>query len=200
MRIVTKVSLLVAAVLLSGIEGVQAQRGLAGQVGIGVSAGMVDGFVVRDAQRGLRYCLTLETVRWNRNHTCWRITAGYLLKDYFYVSAHTRQRVPVRQYTFTGGYGISLLSDWRRNISLRGNLAAVLGYETVNDGHKLLDDGSRLLSRDTFLVGPQVSLTVEAYLSNRVMACLEVAERWLPSSATGPFHTTVSVGIRFIIN
>ena len=68
-------------VLLLGAGEARAQRGLPGQLGIGLSTGTVDGFLLRDSRLCYRYWAWLELARYNRNHGYWNFGAGYLHKD-----------------------------------------------------------------------------------------------------------------------
>lgn len=177
-----------------------AQRGLPGQVGIGVGGGIVDGFTFRDSHRAYRFWGELEVTRYNRNHSYWNFTAGCLRKDYRYEGALGDQIVPMAHVTGLLGYNQPLLADRGRNITLFGGLARLLGYETTGWGEKRLDDGATLRSKDSFIYGAAVSVCVEWYLSNRVIVLLKAREGVAFGSSTGTFHTEVGIGFRFIIN
>lgn len=125
-----------------------AQRGLPGQLGIGLSMGTVDGFLLRDSRLCYRYWAGLELARYNRNHGYWNFGAGYLHKDYAYDGVTGRQRVPVAQYTAEAGYNLPLAADRGRNVTLYGGLLALVGYETSGNGGKALEDGATLVSGD----------------------------------------------------
>ena len=71
-------------VLLLGAGEARAQRGLPGQLGIGLSMGTLDGLLLRDSRLCYRYWAGLELARYNRNHSYWNFGAGYLHKDYAY--------------------------------------------------------------------------------------------------------------------
>lgn len=187
-------------VLLLGAGEARAQRGLPGQLGIGLSTGTLDGLLLRDSRLCYRYWAGLELARYNRNHSYWNFGAGYLHKDYAYDGVTGRQRVPVAQYTAEAGYNLPLAADRGRNVTLYGGLSALVGYETSGNGGKALEDGATLVNRDGFLYGAALGATFEGYLSDRVILLLRVRQRCALGSPTGVFHTELGFGLRFIIN
>lgn len=187
-------------VLLLGAGEARAQRGLPGQLGIGLSTGTLDGLLLRDSRLCYRYWAGLELARYNRNHSYWNFGFGYLHKDYAYDGVTGRQRVPVAQYTAEAGYNLPLAADRGRNVILYGGLSALLGYETSGRDGKTLEDGATLVSGDGFLYGAALGATFEGYLSDRVILLLRVRQRCAFGSPTGIFHTELGFGLRFIIN
>lgn len=187
-------------VLLLGAGDLYAQRGLKGQIGAGVNFGMTDGFLLRGANGDLRFWSGIDVVRYNRNHSYWNFGVECLRKDYIYWGYMGRERVPLAQFTAEAGYNLPLVSDRGRNIALVGGVAGMLGYEMTAWGRKTLRDGATLRNRDTFLWGAALSVTLEGYLTDRVILLMRVRERCLPSSSTGAFHTQVGIGVRIIIN
>lgn len=178
----------------------KAQRGLHGQLGIGIGAGFVDGMSLCNAEGAGRYALEASLVRYNRNHSYWNVTASLLRKDYRYESVAARQIVPMAQFALEAGYNHPLLADRRRNVTLFASLVALTGYETVGWGDKHLRDGALLRSDDAFIYGAQIAASVEAYLADRVILLVRMRERCAFGSPTGEFHTLVTLGIRIIIN
>lgn len=178
----------------------RAQRGLHGQLGIGIEAGFVDGMSLCNAEGAARYALEASLVRYNRNHSYWNVTASLLRKDYRYESVAARQIVPMAQFALEAGYNHPLLADRRRNVTLFISLGSLAGYETVGWGNKLLRDGALLRSDDAFIYGAQIAASVEAYLADRVILLVRLRERCAFGSPTGEFHTLVTLGIRIIIN
>lgn len=190
---------LVAGLLLCGGEAF-AQRGLRGQIGVGIGLGTTDGFLLRGSQDDYRFWGGVEVVRYNRNHTYWNFGAEVLRKDYTYRGYLGRERVPMAQFTAEGGYNVPLIQDRGRNVALVAGASVLAGYETTAWGRKDLLDGARLLNGDAFLWGGAVSIAFEGYLSDRVMLLLRLRERCIPSSPTGTFHTQLGIGFRIIIN
>ena len=166
-------------VLLLGAGEARAQRGLPGQLGIGLSMGTLDGLLLRDSRLCYRYWAGLELARYNRNHSYWNFGA---------------------QYTAEAGYNLPLSADRGRNVTLYGGLSALVGYETSGNGGKALEDGATLVNRDGFLYGAALGATFEGYLADRVILLLKVRQRCAFGSPTGVFHTELGFGLRFIIN
>ena len=124
------ISLLFGVCLLMTANPVSAQRGLPGQVGLGIQMGTVDGLLFRDSHRDYRFWGALELTRYNRRHTYWNFSAECLRKDYLYRGITGDQVVPVAQFTAETGYNFPLLSDRGRHVSLVAGIAGLSGYET----------------------------------------------------------------------
>lgn len=182
--------------MLYGIPAAFGQRLLPGDKALQLSGGTVDGLLLRSRLGEYCWFATLSYSHTNRNRSRWVYGATFLQKDYRYLT----QRVPISQYTAEAGYFLLLAADRRRNVVLWSGLSAVLGYESVNGGKRLLCDGSRLKSEGAFLYGPALSVELEGYLSDRVALTLTVRERALFGSTVGCFHTLVGIGIRITIN
>lgn len=178
----------------------RAQRGLPGQVGLGVAASLVDGMTLCTGDGQGRFAVEAALTRYNRNHSYWSFTASLLRKDYRYRSIVARQIVPMAQFAVEAAYNHPLLHDRARTITLFAGVGALAGYETVGWGRKLLTDGARLRSDDGFIYGLSLAASLEAYLSDRVILLLRLRERCAFGSSTGQFHTQVGIGFRFIIN
>ena len=85
-----------AALLLNPGE-VYAQRGLPGQVALGVNGGIADGFSFRDSHGAYRFWGELELTRYNRNHSYWNFAVSCLRKDYRYEGVLGDQLVPMAE-------------------------------------------------------------------------------------------------------
>ena len=108
--------------------------------------------------------------------------------------------IPVAQFTGEGGYYYKFLADGSKTFFLYIGGSALLGYETVNWGDKMLYDGSTIRSREGFLYGGAVTLEAEAYISDRIVLCISGRERVLWGTTTGHFHTQFGIGVKFIID
>lgn len=188
--------LLLGAWLLLGTDEARAQRNLPGGIALQAEAGMVDGLTLvgGDGRRSFYAGAALQ--RTVRSGGRWSFALEYLHKDY----RHGRQVVPRSQFTVGAGYLVPLLRDRGRHIGLNAGAAAVLGYETINWGERLLYDGATLLSRAGMLYGAALWAELEGYLSDRVALFIQVRERALWGTDAGNFHTLLGVGIRITIN
>ena len=177
-----------------------AQRGLPGQIAVGVSVGTTDGFLMRGPQAEYRFWCGGDAVRYNRNRTYWNFGAELLRKDYTYRGDLGRERVPMAQFTAEGGYYYKFLADPSRTFFFYLGGSALAGYESVNRGERRLYDGSTLRHRDRFLYGGAVTLEVDACLTDRIILSLTGRERILWGTTTGHFHAQFGLGVKFIIH
>lgn len=128
------------------------------------------------------------------NH--WVAGVEYLLKNYGYRGIF----VPRAQFTAEGGYYLKFLSDPAKIFFLSVGGSALVGYETLNWGERLLYDGARLHDSDAFVYGGALTLELESYVTDRIVLLAHVRERVLWGSSLGKFTTQFGVGVRFIIN
>lgn len=183
-----------------GLIEASAQRGLPGQIGIGLSCGTVDGFLMRDERMCYRYWIGVDAVRYNRGQSYWNFSAHYLQKDHVYDGALGKEVIPMAQFTAEAGYNLPLLRDKGRNITLFGGVNALAGYETIRWGDKMLDDGATLPNGDGFIYGFSFSASLEGYVSDRVILMLRVRQRCAFGSSKGVLRIQPGLGIRFLIN
>lgn len=126
----------------------------------------------------------------------WVAGAEYLLKNYGYRTIS----VPRAQFTAEGGYYLKFLSDPSKTLFLSIGGSALVGYETVNWGDRMMHDGSRLLAGDAFLYGGALTLELETYITDRIVLLANVRERALWGSSLGVFTTQFGLGLKIIIH
>lgn len=122
----------------------RAQRCLPGTWSVELSAGAVDGLLLRDEHSAHSFFGRLTWSRYRRNLNRWTFGMTYLRKDYPYKHVN----VPMAQFTAEAGYFAPLLSDRRRRIVFSAGMSLAAGYETTGRGQKLLFDGATLRNRD----------------------------------------------------
>lgn len=191
--------LITAFFLLLGIcpaTEVAAQRDLHRQLSLYMQAGTVDGLSVCSRYGEYAWGTAIALERTNRNRTHWKFGVEYLHRDFRYGP----QCIPQRQYLAGVGYYVHLLHDRGYHVRVSAGGALLVGYETVGGRSRTLYDGARLVNGDAVLWGGALSAELSAFLSDRVALSLEVAQRITAGSSVTLFRTTVSVGIRFIIN
>ena len=191
---------IITTLLLLGLAGcateAAAQLDLHRQLSLHVQAGTVDGLSVCSRYGEYAWGTAIALERTNRNRTHWKFGAEYLHRDFRYGP----QYVPQRQYLASAGYYVHLLHDRGYHVRLSAGGALLAGYETVGGRSRTLYDGARLVNGDAVLWGGALSAELAAFLSDRVALSLEVTQRITAGSSVTLFRTTVSVGIRFIIN
>lgn len=164
---------------LPGMKGVELRGGFAGSLQSPVD--WYTGFAVSGYTK-------------RANH--WVAGVEYLLKNYGYRGTS----VPRAQFTAEGGYYLKFLSDPAKIFFLSVGGSALVGYETLNWGEKVLYDGSMLSYRDAFVYGGALTLELESYVTDRIVLLAHVRERVLWGSSLGKFTTQFGLGVRFIIN
>ena len=95
---------------------------------------------------------------------------------------------------------MKFLSDPAKIFFLSVGGSALVGYETLNWGEKVLYDGSMLSYRDAFVYGGALTLELESYVTDRIVLLAHLRERVLWGSSLGKFTTQFGLGVRFIIN
>lgn len=174
--------------VLMAITVTQAQRMLPKQKGLEISAGILS----NDRISNDYYVNIGMTVNGkNGNYQLWALEYTHQYHDY------KDLRIPQETYTAEGGYSFFLLGDARKNITLNAAITAVVGYESINHGEELLYDGAKVLSADNFIYGIGARLSLETYLSDRVVLLLQGRTKVFWGSDLEQFRPSVGVGLRF---
>jgi hypothetical protein len=190
-----RISILITVMCLALFGQVHAQRYLPGMKGIQVTAGAVDGFKL-GKQDGQAFSLGAALATYTRSGNRWVFGAEYLQKNHRYGDMY----IPVSQFTGEAGHYFKFLSDNSKTFFLSLGVSLMGGYETVNWGKELLNDGTTIQNEDNFLYGGALTLESETYLTDRLILLVGARERFLPSSSVSDFHFQLNVGIKFIIN
>jgi len=191
-----RILLLFIIICLIAVPEMSAQRTLAGQRGLQVTAGTVNGLNLNTNSPDFAYHAELAFSQYVKNANKWVFGAQYLEKDYPYKSI----RIPQSQFTVDGGYYLNFLSDAHKIFFMSVGASVVSGYETVNWNNKLLFDGATINNKDNFLYGGALTIEAEAYLTNRLVLVANARERYLEGSSIGKLNTLFSLGFKFIIN
>ncbi|MFH6961716.1 conjugal transfer protein TraO [Flavobacterium plurextorum] len=174
--------------VLTSITMAQAQRMLPKQRGLEISTG-----VLSDDKIGNDYYISAAmTVNGkNGNYQLWALEYTHQYHDY------KDLRIPQETYTAEGGYSFFLLGDVRKNITLNFGITGVIGYESINRGEAMLDDGAKILSEDNFIYGAGGRLTFETYLSDRFVLVLQGRTKVLWGTDLRQFRPSAGLGLRF---
>ncbi|WP_319226712.1 conjugal transfer protein TraO [Draconibacterium orientale] len=173
-----------------------AQRALPGMQGLQITGGMVDGIWSKDNNNESGYYFGAAMATYSKNANKWVFGAEYLRRNYAYENDY----IPVEQFTGDGGFYYNFLSSRGKAVFFFIGASALAGYETVNRGEKLLDDGASLQNHDGFVYGGAITLEMESYLTDRIVLLLTGRERMLQGTTTGHFHAQFGIGLKFIIN
>jgi hypothetical protein len=178
-------------IVLSAVPELPAQRYLAGQRGLQVTAGTVNGL---DPDAGFHSGIAFS--QYTKGAGRWASGLEYFEKRHPYKDIN----IPQSQFTVDAGYYLKFLSDRRKTFFLSLGASAMAGYETVNWGSKLLPDGATINNKDAFLYGGAVTLESEIYLTDRIVLLCNIRERLLAGSSAGKLNTQLAFGIKIIIN
>ncbi|SHE49222.1 Conjugative transposon protein TraO [Mariniphaga anaerophila] len=173
-----------------------AQRALPGMQGLQITGGMVDGIWSKDNRNESGYYFGVAMATYGKNANKWVFGTEYLRRNYPYEYG----RIPVEQITGEGGFFYNFLSSPGKAVCFSIGISALAGFETVNRGDKLLDDGATLRNENGFLYGGALTLEMESYITDRVVLLLTGRERMLQGTTMGHFHAQFGIGLKFIIN
>ncbi|MCM0221173.1 conjugal transfer protein TraO [Bacteroides fragilis] len=186
------VCIIVTVVLLALFSGqAYAQRCLPGMTGVELRGGFAEG-----SKSPLNYYTGFAVSGYTKSANRWVVGAEYLQKNYGYRNVS----LPRAQFTAEGGYYLKFLSDPSKTLFLSVGGSALVGYETVNWGDRILYDGSMLLAKDAFVYGGAVTLELETYITDRIVLLASIRERALWGSSLGVLSTQFGLGIKFIIH
>lgn len=187
------ICIFIALIGLVVVSPISAQRYFPGQKGLQVAGGLTDG------RKGFVVSAGYSVYNAHKGH--WLFNAEYLQRNYPYRLSQSSisTDIPISQFTFESDYLLNIF-DISKVFFANVGIGAQAGYETLNWGSNLLDDGATIRSSDRFIYGANVELETETYLSDRVVLLLGVKERCLFGSTTGRFHTVVFAGFKFILN
>ena len=168
----------------------EAQRQLPGMKAIRFTAEMADGFYSRADRHDAGYAFSLAVATYTKTGNQWVFGCEMLQRNNPYV--------PLSQYTGEGGYYHTILSTSGKSFFLNLGASALLGYEAVNNGNRLLDDGAALRKCESFIYGGAVTLEAEGYLSDRITLLIRLRERFMWGGASGRCHFQYGAGIKYI--
>ncbi len=135
--------------------------------------------------------LTLNSFAKHGNYWGWGLEYQKKTADY------KNWKIPLEDFLGEAGYSIKLLSDSRKFITLNGALTGVAGYESVNKGDSILLDGGVLKNKNGFVFGTGGRLSLETYISDRVVFMLQGRIRILWGSDLERFRPSMGLGLRF---
>ena len=171
-----------------------AQRCLPGMKGVRLTAEMADGFYCGANRHDAGYAFSLAVSTYTKKGNQWVFGGETLRRNLPYRNTH----IPTAQYTGEGGYYHTFFSSPGKVLFLNLGVSALLGYETVNGGKKLLDDGAALHRCESFIYGGAAAFEAGGYLSDRVVLLLRLRERFVVGGASGRCHCQYGIGVKYI--
>lgn len=191
----TAVILIVTALCFVMSNKAHAQRALPGMQGLQITGGMVDGIYSKDNRNESGYYFGAAMATYSKNANKWVFGAEYLRRNYTYENDY----IPVEQFTGEGGFYYNFLSSPGKAVCFSIGASALAGYETVNRGEKLLNDGATLQNDDGFVYGGAITLEMESYLTDRIVLLLRASERTMFGSPISRFGFQAGAGIKIMI-
>lgn len=178
--------ILVILLFIIGIKG-YSQRMIYSQKGLEVNAG-----ILATNEINKNFYLNLTLTSFSRGGDYWIWGVEYQKKTV----AYKQQFVPLESYLGDFGYSVQLLADRKKFITLNLGLTGVGGYEVVNKGDSLLLNGAILRNRNQFVYGTGGRLSVETYLSDRIVLMLQGKIKILWGTDLDRFRPTSGLGLR----
>jgi hypothetical protein len=169
------------------MTAVQAQRMLPGQKGLEINAGILS----KEVSDNYYLNLTLTVNGKNGNYWIWAAEYTHQFTDY------RELEIPLEAYTGEVGYSLQLLGDARKTITLNAGVTALVGYETINRSEAILYDGATILNEDNFIYGIGGQLSLETYLSDRVVLLLKGRTKVFWGTDLKQFRPSAGIGLRF---
>lgn len=84
-----------------------------------------------------------------------------------------------------------------RNVNLNLEIGGLAGYEQINRGNEVIDDGSMLNSTDNFIYGVGDKISFESYLTRHWVFIINGQLRFFKNSQQGQIHSLFGFGIRY---
>ena len=175
-------------VLFCNIITAQAQRMLPKQKGLETSTG-----IIADGKIGTDYYINVAmTINGKKgNYQLWAVEYSRKENDYKHI------QIPAETFTAEVGYSFLLISDAGKNTSLNFGITGIAGYESINRGKALLFDGAKLLTEDNFIYGVGGRITIETYLSDRIILLLQARTKILWGTDLQQIRPSAGIGLRF---
>jgi len=181
---------IIIAILLSGIfiPPAKAQRLLPKQKAIEVTYGTLFG---DNAFKSYYLTAGLSINGKRGNYQLWGLEYSHTYATY------KGWTIPIETVCAEGGYSFSLVGDGRKNVSLNSAISGALGYESINRGNKMLEDGAQIRNEDKFVYGIGGRLSLETFLSDRFVVLIQGRAKMYWGTTTQQFRPGAGLGIRF---
>lgn len=183
--------------LLLGAIGqpVSAQRLLPNQNGLEVMGGIVFQPRVSNPINSGDFSVEAGYNHYFRVGNYLSVTADYEQRHYTY----KEWRIPIQDALLQVSYNHPLVMNRGRDILLYAGIAALGGYEFVNNGETLMPNGATLQNQSRWVYGVSPMISLETYLHDRLVFVLRGEGRFLFNQQTYLIRPTIQAGLRVII-
>lgn len=183
--------------LLLGAIGhpVSAQRLLPNQNGLEVLGGIVFQPRVSNPINSGDFSVEAGYNHYFRVGNYLSVTADYEQRHYTY----KEWRIPIQDALLQVSYNHPLVMNRGRDILLYAGIAALGGYEFVNNGETIMPNGATLQNQSRWVYGVSPMISIETYLHDRLVFVLRGEGRFLFNQQTYLIRPTIQAGLRVII-
>ncbi|UOY05760.1 conjugal transfer protein TraO [Muricauda sp. SCSIO 64092] len=128
---------------------------------------------------------------------------GFVQGGIYYSSnkAEVKESLKVSYNTFNVniGYITNIYTSRLESIKLNIGGGGLIGYEEVNHGNGLLENGALLLDRSKFIYGGLALIELDIYINNDIGLVLRFSEYYHVNSDLGAFTLFAGVGVRYFL-
>ena len=183
--------------LLLGAIGqpVSAQRLLPNQNGLEVMGGIVFQPRVSNPINSGDFSVEAGYNHYFRVGNYLLVTADYEQRHYTY----KERRIPIQDALLQVSYNHLLVMNRGRDILLYAGIAALGGYEFVNNGETIMPNGATLQNQSRWVYGVSPMISLETYLHDRLVFVLRGEGRFLFNQQTYLIRPTIQAGLKVII-
>ncbi|MBW8523798.1 conjugal transfer protein TraO [Chryseobacterium chendengshani] len=104
--------------------------------------------------------------------------------------------IPVETISAEAGYSLNLIGNRKKSLMVNTTLSAVAGYEIINRGESILNDGSVIIHKSSFVYGAAGRISAEIYLSDRFTIIASGRTKILWNTSRNQFTPSVGIGVR----
>lgn len=183
--------------LLLGAIGqpVSAQRLLPNQNGLEVMGGIVFQPRVSNPINSGDFSVEAGYNHYFRVGNYLSVTADYEQRHYTY----KEWRIPIQDALLQVSYNHPLVMNRGRDILFYAGIAALGGYEFVNNGETIMPNGATLQNQSRWVYGVSPMISLETYLHDRLVFVLRGEGRFLFNQQTYLIRPTIQAGLKVII-
>jgi hypothetical protein len=108
--------------------------------------------------------------------------------------------IPYSDFTFNIGYSKNIYYNYENTFNINIGGGGVFGYETINNGNKILSNGAVIGSDSAFIYGGYVSLDLDYSITDQTSLALKMNQYYHINSSMGKLMPFVGIGLRYYVN